>query len=64
MLPAIEVQGFDFYLDPSKVDIKLSGSITADIENLFIDVFSNIALQLILVEVDRIFPGVMEDIVN
>jgi hypothetical protein len=39
MLPAVNIDGFYFNIDKDKTSIKISGSLTADIVNLFIQVF-------------------------
>ena len=63
-LPAIDVESMYLSIDSSKVDITLSGSILADVADVFINVFKVIILPLVTGIADLIAPSVIVRNVN
>jgi len=47
MLPAIKFDYFKLVIDRSKIEISLSGSLVADVINLFIQLFKGVILDII-----------------
>jgi len=48
MLPAVICDSFSFNINKEKVDVKIYGSLTADIVNLFIQIFQDLVLDIIM----------------
>mmetsp|Transcript_17151 Transcript_17151/g.12259 ORF Transcript_17151/g.12259 Transcript_17151/m.12259 type:complete len:350 (-) Transcript_17151:35-1084(-) len=59
MLPAISVDSFSFNINKDKVSVKIYGSLTADIANLFVQIFQDLVLDIIMNQVNDKAPEVM-----
>ena len=64
MLPAIKFDMFSLQIDASKIDISISGSITADVLNLFIQLFKGFLVNIIENEINKQTPIMMTSMIN
>lgn len=64
MIPAIDVDSFVFMIDKDLVDITISGSIVADIANLFVQLFQDLVLGIIVNNVNAVTPAILSSDVN
>ena len=48
MIPAVDMDSISFNINKEKVDISIGGSLEADILNLFISVFQDLVLDIIV----------------
>jgi LBP / BPI / CETP family, C-terminal domain len=64
MIPAIDVDSFMFMIDKDLVDITISGSIVADIANLFVQLFQDLVLGIIVNNVNAVTPAILTSDVN
>ena len=64
LLPSVQVEDMNLLLNPKKIDIKLSGSIVADIADLFVDIFSNLVVNIISSQIEKIAPDMIVQDVN
>lgn len=64
MIPAIKFNMFSLQIDKDKIDISISGSITADVVNLFIQLFKGVVVDIIENIINEQAPAMITSMVN
>jgi len=58
------MNNFALYIDPSKTKVSISGSIVADIANLFVDIFNSLVVSEITKSINNDAPSIAVGEVN
>lgn len=64
LLPGIDIKDLQLSINKKKVDISLSGSIMADIADLFVDIFEGLVIDMLESEIEKHAPAIIVQEVN
>jgi len=63
-LPALAIDQIIFSLDASMIDIHLGGSFSADLVNLFLQIFDDMIIGIVENQIEKKVPGILAETIN